>query len=126
THSPEADLHLKREGLAASRVHRVGNLMIDTLLRLRPTARKSTIRKSLNLEKGAYSLLTLHRPSNVDRESDLRKFAALLETISASVPVVFPVHPRTIKNAQRYGLWNPPPQGLRLVEPMGYLDFLHL
>lgn len=126
THSPEADGHLKREGLPASRIFRVGNLMIDTLLRLRPTARKSKLLQQLQLTKGSYALLTLHRPSNVDRESDLRKFALLLETIAASIPVVFPVHPRTIKNAQQYGLWNPPPDGLRLIEPVGYLDFLKL
>jgi UDP-N-acetylglucosamine 2-epimerase (non-hydrolysing) len=126
THSPEADRHLKREGLAASRVFRVGNLMIDTLLRLRPAARRSKIREQLRLEKRGYALLTLHRPSNVDHEDDLRKFATMLETIAASIPVVFPVHPRTIQSAQRFGIWNPPPAGLRLIEPLGYMDFLKL
>lgn len=126
THSPEADVHLRHEGLSASRVHRVGNLMIDTLLRMRPAARKLRTLDRLKLKKGAYSLLTLHRPSNVDREDDLRKFSTLLETISDSVPVVFPVHPRTINSAKRYGIWDPPPARLHLIEPLGYLDFLQL
>jgi len=126
THSPEADVHLRHEGIASSRIHRVGNLMIDTLLRMRPVARRSRVRESLKLEKKEYALLTLHRPSNVDREDDLRKFVDLLETISSSLPVVFPVHPRTILSAKRYGLWNPPPAELRLIEPLGYLDFLKL
>ncbi len=126
THSPEADVHLKREGLKASRIYRVGNLMIDTLLRMRPAARRSKIQDQLKLKTGGYALLTLHRPSNVDRESDLRKFAGMLETIAESVPVVFPVHPRTIQSAHRYGIWDPPPADLRLIDPLGYLDFLKL
>jgi UDP-N-acetylglucosamine 2-epimerase (non-hydrolysing) len=126
THSPEADAHLRREGVPASRIFRVGNLMIDTLLRLRSAARKSRIQEKLGLRPRSFSLLTLHRPSNVDRESDLRKFAKLLEKISTSIPVVFPVHPRTIQSARRYGIWNPPPKGLHLIEPLGYLDFLKL
>jgi UDP-N-acetylglucosamine 2-epimerase (non-hydrolysing) len=126
THSPEADLHLRREGVGAGRIHRVGNLMIDTLLRLGPAARRSPILKKLSLRPGGYTLLTLHRPSNVDREDDLRKFAALLETVATSLPVVFPVHPRTIQAARRHGIWKPPPACLRLIDPLGYLDFLKL
>jgi UDP-N-acetylglucosamine 2-epimerase (non-hydrolysing) len=126
THSPDADRHLRREGLPASRIFRVGNLMIDTLLRLRPAARRSEIREKLTLKKRQFALVTLHRPANVDRESDLRKFAGLLATISAEIPIVFPVHPRTIQSAKRYGIWNPPPEGLHLIAPLGYLEFLNL
>jgi UDP-N-acetylglucosamine 2-epimerase (non-hydrolysing) len=126
THSPEADRHLRHEGIRNDRIHRVGNLMIDTLLRMRPAARRSPILKKLSLERGGYALLTLHRPSNVDRQEDLAKFASLLETISHSLPVVFPVHPRTIQAAKRFRIWNPPPPGLRLIDPVGYLDFLQL
>src|SRR5579859_984828 len=68
THSPEADGHLRREGLPSTRIHRVGNLMIDTLLHLRPVARKSQIQEQLKLKRNGFALLTLHRPSNVDRE----------------------------------------------------------
>jgi len=126
THSPEADVHLRREGVPSSRIHRVGNLMIDTLRRLEPAADRSPILDTLSLRRREYALLTLHRPSNVDREQDLRKFAALLDAIGESIPVVFPVHPRTLQSARRFGVWNPPPASLRLVKPMGYLDFVHL
>lgn len=126
THSPEADLHLRREGVPRDRIHRVGNLMIDTLLRLRPAARRSAVLRSLKLGPREYALLTLHRPSNVDREPDLRKFAGLLDEISRSIPIVFPIHPRTLANARRFGIWTRPPAALRLIEPLGYLDFLKL
>jgi len=126
THSPEADRHLRREGIPANRIHRVGNLMIDTLFRLRPAARKSAIMKRIQVRPGAFALLTLHRPSNVDGEADLRKFAAMLEKIARSIPIVFPIHPRTVQSARRHGIWKQPPAGLRLVDPLGYLDFLHL
>jgi UDP-N-acetylglucosamine 2-epimerase (non-hydrolysing) len=126
THSPEADGHLRREGLPSSRNHLVGNLMIDTLLRMRPAARRSSIREDLALKKRGYVLLTLHRPSNVDREDDLRKFADMLDTIATALPVVFPVHPRTLQSAKKFGIWDPPPPRLRLIEPLGYLDFIKL
>ena len=126
THSPEADRHLRREGVPRDRIHRVGNLMIDTLTRMRPAARRSPILNKLGVARGRFALLTLHRPSNVDREEDLRKFASLLEEIAGSIPIVFPVHPRTVRSARRHGVWNPPPPGLHLVEPLGYLDFLKL
>jgi UDP-N-acetylglucosamine 2-epimerase (non-hydrolysing) len=126
THSPEADVHLRREGVAGRKIHRVGNLMIDTLIRMRAAARRSPILKKLGLKRGGFALLTLHRPSNVDREQDLRKFAAMLDEIGRSVPVVFPIHPRTLQSARRFGVWDPAPPGLRLIDPLGYLDFLNL
>lgn len=126
THSPEADRHLRREGVPANRIHRVGNLMIDTLKRFVPAARRSGILEQLQLKSRGFALLTLHRPSNVDRQAELRKFAALLETIVRDLPIVFPVHPRTLAAARRFGLWSPPPEGLRLIEPLGYIDFLRL
>jgi UDP-N-acetylglucosamine 2-epimerase (non-hydrolysing) len=133
--------------------------MIDTLLRLKPRAARSRIRESLGLAPRGYALLTLHRPSNVDREEDLKKFVALLDRISARIRVVFPIHPRTLASARRFGVWTdksvfttktPSHQdsqrkrggtsscsfvpsslggensGLRLTEPLGYVDFLKL
>jgi len=126
THSPEADRNLRREGVPACRIHRVGNLMIDTLLRLKPRADRSSILKTLGLRPRRYVLLTLHRPSNVDAEEDLRRFDRLLKEVGKSMPVVFPIHPRTRANARRFGIWVRDEPGVRLVEPLGYLDFLKL
>jgi UDP-N-acetylglucosamine 2-epimerase (non-hydrolysing) len=100
--------------------------MIDTLLRFRSAARRSRILKSLELKPQGFALLTLHRPSNVDKEADLRKFAGMLEKISRLLPIVFPIHPRTVQSATKHGIWSPPPPGLRLIEPLGYFDFLKL
>lgn len=137
THSPEADENLRREGVPAGRIHRVGNLMIDTLLRFRARAARSRVLKTLGLEPGRYALLTLHRPSNVDRREDLGKFAGMLRTIGEDLPVVFPIHPRTLKNGAAFGLWSAREvvrldgvreraEGLVLVPPLGYFDFLRL
>jgi UDP-N-acetylglucosamine 2-epimerase (non-hydrolysing) len=126
THSPEADVNLRREGIAASRIHRVGNLMIDTLKRMLPAARRSKIVAQLGVKPKGYVLLTLHRPANVDREEDLRKFAGMLDEIASELPVVFPIHPRTLASAKQHGIWMPPLPGLKLIEPLGYLDFLRL
>lgn len=126
THSPEADVNLRREGVARSRIFRVGNLMIDTLLRFREKARRSTVLRDLGLGLRGFALLTLHRPSNVDREEDLRRFADLLDRIAREIPIVFPIHPRTRERAARFGIWKQPPVGLRLIDPLGYLDFLSL
>ncbi len=126
THSPEADRNLRREGVPARRIRRVGNLMIDTLLRLKPRAARSKILGDLDLKPRGYALLTLHRPSNVDTEKDVRKFERLLREVGRSVPVVFPIHPRTRASARRFGVWVREEPGVRLIEPLGYLDFLRL
>ncbi len=138
THSPEADVNLRKEGIPDGRIHRVGNLMIDTLLQFRSRARHSRIVDRLGLKDREYVLLTLHRPSNVDREQDLRKFVEMLNQIGASLPVVFPIHPRTLENGKRFGLWKAGDvrsldasnvddrAKLRLIEPVSYFDFLRL
>jgi UDP-N-acetylglucosamine 2-epimerase (non-hydrolysing) len=119
-HSPEAEENLVREGVAASRIHFVGNTMIDTLVRLLPLVERSDVHARLGLE-GDYALVTLHRPTLVDGpllDGALDSLAAL----AAELPVVFPVHPRTRARITR------PPQaaGLLFVDPVGYLDFLAL
>ena len=119
-HSPEAEENLLREGVAASRIHFVGNTMIDTLVRLLPLVERSDVHARLGLD-GDYALVTLHRPKLVDGpllESTLDSLA----TLAADLPVVFTVHPRTRARISR------PPRapGLHLVDPVGYLDFLAL
>jgi UDP-N-acetylglucosamine 2-epimerase (non-hydrolysing) len=135
--------NLESEGISSNKIHFVGNVMIDTLLRHRSAASRSTILNDLRLINGdqvsPYAMLTLHRPGNVD---DPRKFADLLTVlldVSRHVPIIFPAHPRTLKQIQDIGLEDffvdyrlngalsfDDPVKIRLVPPLGYLDFLRL
>ena len=128
TTSPDADLNLKAEGVDPKRIHRVGNVMIDTLRRFVRQADRSDVMRRLGVD-GRFALLTLHRPSNVDSEGPLRRIFAGIEEIARTVPVLFPVHPRTVKMMKRVGITHGLDQGargLRVIDPLGYLDFLHL
>ncbi len=118
--------NLEREGIPAEKVHLVGNVMIDTLFRYREKARRSDVLGRLGLEPGAYAALTLHRPSNVDDEGALGLLLSAVARIQAEVPVVFPVHPRTRRRLEAVASGLPPMPGLRLAEPMPYLDFVQL
>ena len=121
---PVAEANLRREGVAADRIHLVGNVMIDTLLEQLDRARQLDTLRSLGLEKRGYALLTLHRPSNVDDPQQLRELFGVLEEIHRELPIIFPVHPRTAAAIQT--LLGGEEPALRLVEPMGYLEFLCL
>jgi UDP-N-acetylglucosamine 2-epimerase (non-hydrolysing) len=121
THSPEAEENLLREGIEADRVHFVGNTMIDTLVRLRPRIAESTIHDELGLDASGYVLVTLHRPMTVDGPL-LDVALTRLQRLSVELPVVFPMHPRTRERIARV----PTSDRLKLVEPLGYLDFLAL
>ena len=124
THSPEANDNLIREGVAAEKIHLVGNTMIDTLVRLLPMAedRWPSLREEFGLDK--FVLVTLHRPNNVDAAAGLTEIMAALNEVSAEVPVIFPVHPRTRQRISEFGIVV---KGtLRLSEPIGYVDFLAL
>lgn len=125
TTSPDADRNLVAEGVPRRRIHRVGNLMIDTLREFARRADASDVLRRLGLDP-PYALLTLHRPSNVDDETTLRRILEALEEIGRTLPVLFPAHPRTTERLRRLGAGNGAARGLRLVEPLGYLDFLHL
>ena len=118
--------NLAREGVAPEKVHFVGNVMIDTLVKHRASAERSGILERLRLASGGYAVLTLHRPANVD---DAATFAGLLEPIaelSREVPVVFPVHPRTRAALAAVSSAWPVGADVRPIEPLGYLDFLKL
>ncbi len=121
THSPEAEPNLLREGVDPSRIHFVGNTMIDTLVRLRPLIDRSDALRRLGVDGSQYALVTLHRPALVDGPL-LAPALESLARLSERLPVVFPVHPRT---RARLGDFLPPP-GLRLVDALGYVDFLAL
>ena len=122
--------NLKHEGIPEEKIFFVGNVMIDTLLANLEQARSSPILETLGLEARAYAALTLHRPGNVDdRETFLRLFGAI-RRLAEDLPVIFPIHPRTRKNMVRFGMLKEEGAaelgGVRLVEPLGYLDFLKL
>jgi UDP-N-acetylglucosamine 2-epimerase (non-hydrolysing) len=122
TPSSDADENLLREGIDASRIHYVGNVMIDTLVRLLP---QSDGHKRSDLST-PYALVTLHRPSNVDDLPWLRRLLVTLAELSEEILVVFPVHPRT---RQRLDDLGPLPEAncrLRLLGPLPYLEFLSL
>ncbi len=127
TTSPDADRNLRAEGAPARRIHRVGNVMIDTLRRFVERSDRSDILARLGVAP-PYALLTLHRPSNVDDRQALGRIFAALATIGKEIPVLFPAHPRTVKMLREFGL--APAEGvrsgLRVLEPLGYIEFLHL
>ncbi len=125
---PSGVENLKREGIADEKVHLVGNVMIDTLLRSRARADESDILERLDLRKRRYAALTLHRPSNVDNKEVFASILGALEEICKKMPVVFPIHPRSRKNLSAMGLQERAEgiANLLLVEPLGYLDFLKI
>lgn len=127
THSPEARENLVGEGIAAERIHEVGNTMIDSLRRLERPARERAAWEQLGLEESAYVLVTLHRPSNVDEPERLAAVARGLAELAGSAPVVFPVHPRTAARLDTEGLRDVlDGAGVVCLEPLGYLEFLSL
>jgi UDP-N-acetylglucosamine 2-epimerase (non-hydrolysing) len=126
TTSVDADQNLAREGVAAERIHLVGNTMIDTLERLQAKALQGDTLDRLGLVPRSYALVTLHRPSNVDDAAQLGRVAGILIAIAQRLPVLFPVHARTRARLAAAGLLESlePTPGLRLTEPLGYLDFV--
>ena len=128
TTEESAGPNLQREGIAAEKIFFVGNCMIDTLLKNRSRAAERKTSETLGLEPEGYALVTLHRPSNVDDPEPLRGIFEALMEIATWMPVLFPVHPRTRKMFEALGLTSHQESGadLRLMEPLGYLDFLAL
>lgn len=128
TPSADADANLRAEGIPPERIRLVGNVMIDSLLQNLERARGSDIKTDLGLTDKDYGVLTLHRPSNVDAPDTFARILAALETITQTLPVIFPVHPRTRKTIAELGLSDRVAsiKNLRLIDPLGYLDFLSL
>jgi len=126
-----ADANLLAEGAAPEKIAFVGNVMIDTLLKHRRLAEKMALLEQLGLRRQGYATLTLHRPSNVDDRETLEGILLALREISARLPIVFPIHPRTRKMVREFGLEHSfsnggRVEGIWLTEPLGYLEFLHL
>jgi len=122
TPSCDADENLRQEGIATAKVHLVGNVMIDTLVRLLPQAEE----QHSDGVPERYALVTLHRPSNVDDLHWLREMLLALSDLSHDLTVVFPVHPRTRQRIADLGLQALANGRLRLLEPRPYLEFLAL
>jgi UDP-N-acetylglucosamine 2-epimerase (non-hydrolysing) len=125
TTSPEARDNLLREGVDDRKIHFVGNVMIDSLRDYELVAEKSPVLRTLGLSAGNYGLVTLHRPSNVDDMARLTRLLDALGEIARDCPLVFPVHPRTRQAIARAG-YEVRGAGMRLIDPVGYLDFLKL
>jgi len=123
TPSADGDENLRREGVTGT-IHRVGNVMIDTLVRILPKADASAVLKKIGMESSRpYVLVTLHRPATVDAPEVLQKVLEALAAIANDYPVIFPVHPRT--RARLEAQWSSAP-GLHLIDPLGYMEFLAL
>ena len=120
-------VHLQHDGVSKEKIHFVGNVMIDTLMQHLEKADRSTIRKQLELPS-LYCLVTLHRPSNVDRLESLQPLVDCLHGIAEKRHIVFPVHPRTRNSLKKFDLWEnlEKNSAITLSEPLGYLDFLNL
>lgn len=127
TPSADADDNLRREGAEESRIIRVGNVMIDTLELMRPKLSGTELRARLGLGVGQYVVATMHRPGNVDDKETLRSIVGQLGLLARQIQVAFPLHPRTRMRLERFGLLGDlKAPGLRIMEPLGYIDFMGL
>lgn len=120
--------NLKHEGTPDSKVFHVGNVMIDSLVNHIKKADRSKILKQLGVEKGEFCLVTLHRPSNVDDPKNAKILVDTLKTVSKKLKIVFPIHPRTLKNFGTMNLLKgfSDNENIKLTDPLGYLDFMKL
>ena len=127
TSCEDANRNLLKEGIAREKIFFVGNVMVDTLLTYLRKASGSSVEQRLGLQR-PYSILTLHRPSNVDQDHSLLEIIKALEEIQKKIKIVFPVHPRTARRLQngRIGKKINTLSNLLIVPAMGYLDFIHL
>jgi UDP-N-acetylglucosamine 2-epimerase (non-hydrolysing) len=125
---PAGMANLRREGHAENHLHLVGNVMIDTLLRLLPKVQACDALSRCNLEPGKYGVVTLHRPSNVDDPKTLSGLLSTLVEVSGELPLAFAIHPRTRQRIEQFGLGNllDAAKNIRQLPPLGYFDFLSL
>ena len=128
TPSQSANENLRREGIPEEKIHFVGNVMVDTLLHAVDLAAERQAWRGLELSPGGYALLTLHRAANVDDPVVLARLVEALGQVGELLPLVFPLHPRTARRLADFGLMKEfrAMPGIRLIEPLGYLDFVSL
>jgi UDP-N-acetylglucosamine 2-epimerase (non-hydrolysing) len=127
TPSPDADRNLIAEGVPRARITRVGNIMLDSFEQVRPAIAAARVPDELGLAGRPYGVATLHRPSNVDEAGPLSRLAASLIEVQRTLPIVFPVHPRTAARLEAFGLAaGLAAAGIRLIEPLSYIRFMSL
>ncbi len=128
TPSPDADENLSKEGVAPEKIQRVGNIMIDSLEMLRESIERQAACTELGLKPQQFGLVTLHRPSNVDAPEKLKQLCRSLIQISQKIPLAFPIHPRTCKNAERIGILSEleNTRDVLLLDPLNYVRFMNL
>lgn len=128
TPSPDADANLIREGVPVERIERVGNIMIDSLEMLRPRIEAALVSQRQELGARRYGVITLHRPANVDRQETLTFAVERMLELAATLPLIFPVHPRTRERLGKFHLLERLQScpGIRLLPPLGYIEFMNL
>jgi UDP-N-acetylglucosamine 2-epimerase (non-hydrolysing) len=126
-------INLTREGIPEHKAFFVGNTMIDTLLEHRKKAESISPLNSVHLESKSYGVVTLHRPHNVENRENLNSILDALAVVSRDIPLIFPVHPRTLNSINNFGLQGRLSEiregvssGIYMTEPLGYLNFLSL
>jgi UDP-N-acetylglucosamine 2-epimerase (non-hydrolysing) len=118
--------NLKTEGISKKKVFFVGNCMIDSLVSILKLSRQSGIVPKIGVKENEFILVTMHRPSNVDSKQNLKRLVKLLNTLSVHRKIVFPIHPRTRKNLEKFGLLKNLKKKVILTDPIGYIDFIGL
>jgi len=127
TTEKSAEINLRKEGINRKKIYFVGNIMIDTLITNLDKSKNLEFNKKFNLEKGTYAIITMHRPSNVDDIEDLSKTADIINLLQEKIKIIFPIHPRTKINLEKYNLIDKMnKQNIILTEPLGYIEFLSL
>lgn len=128
TPSPDADDNLLREGVPRSKIERVGNIMIDSLVMMQERIAAAGTVDRMGLARGRYGVVTMHRPINVDTSAALKEALSAIVAVSRKLPLVFPMHPRTRARVEEFGLATLLGQGgaIKVCGPLGYVDFMNL
>ena len=128
TPSPDGDVNLLAAGVPPEKIERVGNIMIDSFELLKPKILAADMPAKLGFERRGYGVVTLHRPSNVDRREKLEMIVERLVEVARTLPLAFPVHPRTRRRLDEFGLSArlAASTGIRLMEPLSYIEFMSL
>ncbi|MGH8430402.1 MAG: non-hydrolyzing UDP-N-acetylglucosamine 2-epimerase, partial [Solimonas sp.] len=127
TPSSDADENLRAEGIAADKIDRVGNIMIDSYELMRSRIEQAGTRQRLGLDGKRYGVVTMHRPSNVDERTALSELVDGLVQVGRALPLVFPVHPRTRRRLEEFGMLGRfEGSGVQICDPMPYVEFMNL